>query len=142
MVAPEVRVYGLPELVRALKQVDSALPKELRKTSLDVAKMVTEKARSRGYGLGSVAAKAAPSLRAAARGGGAGVTLGGGAYPFAPGAEFGGGRRPTTQQFKPWRGSGSGAGYFVWPTIRDNSEQIEQDWTEGVEDLFKKAGLL
>lgn len=137
--AASVRVTGLNELVRALKQVDSGLPKEMRGVSLSVAQTVTEQARSRGFSLGSVAAKAAPSLRASGRQAGAGVTVGGSAYPWALGAEFGGQGRPTTQQFQPHLGR---TGYFVYPTIRDNQAEIEEAYADGVDALLRKAGLL
>jgi hypothetical protein len=140
MVAPEIRVDGLPELRSALRKVEAGLPKELSEVGKEVGRFVAEKARSRAYGLGSVAAKSAPSLRAAAAAGGGAVRLGGGGG-YELGAEFGGQRRPTTMQFQPWRGSGSGAGYFLYPSIRDNADQIEQQWTEGVEGLLKRAGL-
>lgn len=137
-----VRIDGLPELQRALRAVGGGLDKQLREVGKDVAKMVTSEARSRASGLGSVAAKSAPSLRASTAGGGGGVILGGGAHPYALGAEFGGQRRPTTQQFKPWRGSGEGAGYFLYPSIRDNAERIEKEWADGVDDLLRRNGLI
>lgn len=138
-----VRVQGLNELNRALRELGGReLQKELKETGLGVAREVADDARAGAFALGSVAAKAAPSVNAAARFTGAGVSIGGAAYPFAGGAEFGGGRRPTTQQFEPWRGNGSNAGYFVYPAIRENADTIAEGYLGAVEDVARKHGLL
>lgn len=138
-----VRVQGLNELNRALRELGGReLQKELKETGLEVAREVAEDARGKAFSLGGVAAKAAPSVTASARFTGAGVSIGGSAYPFAGGAEFGGGRRPTTRQFKPWRGNGESAGYFVYPSIRDNADMIAEEYLGAVETLARKHGLL
>jgi hypothetical protein len=82
-----------------------------------------------------VAAKTAPSVKASAGQVLAGVSFGGPEAPWGPGAEFGGQGRPTTQQFQPHLGR---QGYFVYPTIRENSEDIENRWLEAADDLIKK----
>lgn len=133
---------GLTKLRKALKEVGPEHAKEMVKTGREVAKDVSNKARGKARGLGGVAAKSATSVRPSAGATSAGVGFGGPSAPWAPGAEFGGGRRPTTQQFEPWRGSGPGAGYFVYPTIRDNEEQIVESYYDGLADVMKKAGLL
>lgn len=137
-----VQATGLTELRRALKEVGPEAAKEMVKVGRGVAKDVASEAKGKAASLGGVAAKAAPSLKATAGSTSAGVSLGGPSAPWAPGAEFGGGSRPTTQQFKPWRGNGPGAGYFLYPTIRDNDEKIESAYLEGIEDVMRKAGLL
>lgn len=45
--------------------------------------------------------------------------------PAVLGAEFGGRRRSTTQQFPPFRGSGPRAGYFLYPALRGQESEIE-----------------
>lgn len=141
--AAGVRVEGLNELNRALRRMGGKeLQRELKAVGLEVASDVADTAEVKARALGGVAAKAAPSISATARFTGAGVSIGGAAYPFAGGAEFGGQRRPTTQQFKPWRGNGPDAGYFVYPAIRDHSDQIAEDYLGAVDDLARKVGLL
>lgn len=137
-----VQATGLTELRKALKEVGPEAAKEMVQVGREVARGVAADAKGKAQSLGGVAAKSAPSLRATAGSTSAGVSLGGPSAPWAPGAEFGGGRRPTTRQFKPWRGNGPGAGYFLYPTIRDNDESIERAYLEGIEDVLKKAGLL
>lgn len=135
-----VRVQGLNELNRALREMGGRdLQKELKETGLEVAKIVASDATSNAHSLGGVAAKVAPSIKASARSTGAGVTFGGSAYPFAGGAEFG---SYQYKQFKPWRGNDSSAGYFVYPSIRSNSDRIADEYLKGIEDLARKHGLL
>ena len=52
------------------------------------------------------------------------------------GAEFGGKRRTTTQQFPSWRGSGSGAGYFLYPTARASGKRYYDMWADAVDKAF------
>lgn len=131
-------VDGLTELRRDLKALGKDLPKELRKANKSVADYVADLSASAAYSLGGVAAHVAPSIKASAGQISAGVTFGGSAYPMAGGAEFGSQRY---KQFKPWRGNGSDAGYFVYPTIRDNAERIESHYTDVIDDLLERVGL-
>lgn len=140
--AQGVNVEGLTELRKALKAVSADAPKELRAAHKEVADIVAGDARSLAYGLGGVAAKVAPSIKASGTQAGAATALGGSSYPFAAGAEFGGRGRPTTQQFQPWRGSGSGAGYFVYPAIRANVDEAEALYLDALDDLMRKHDLL
>lgn len=45
--------------------------------------------------------------------------------PAVLGAVFGGGRRPSTRQFPPWRGSGRNSGYMVFPDLRRQERQLD-----------------
>lgn len=51
------------------------------------------------------------------------------------GAEFGGRKRPTTQQFRPHKGK---TGYWFWPTIRRDSDQIGSRWLEAIEAVERE----
>lgn len=133
-----VNVDGLPQLVRALKEIDPALVKELRQANLSVAKFVADDARAGALALGSTAAKVAPSVKASAGAGYAGVALGGPGYPMAAGAEFGSYRY---KQFQPWRGNGSDAGYFLYPAIRQDADRIETEYKWAADEVIRKAGL-
>lgn len=133
-----VSVEGLAKLRRDLKSVSADAPRELSAAGKEVAEFVAEDARGAASGLGGVAAKVAPSISAKASGGGGAIGLGGAAYPMALGAEFGGQGRPTTQQFKPHLGR---TGYFVYPTIRRDSDRIESEFTEKLDDLMRKYDL-
>lgn len=136
-----IEVEGLGDLNRALKRLGDEAPAALREANKEAAEDVAGGSRSRAFALGGVAARVAPTISARAGATSAGVGLGGAAHPEAMGAEFGGGRRKTTRQFKPWRGSGEGAGYFVYPTIRDRSDQIVETYTDKIDHLTKRLGL-
>jgi len=51
------------------------------------------------------------------------------------GAEFGGRRRPTTQQFLRHRGR---QGYFFWQAVRDNKEKIAVEYMSAIDLVLKK----
>lgn len=53
------------------------------------------------------------------------------------GAEFGGQRRPTTQQFKPFRGQ---QGYFMYPTIRDDDDRMVDAFDTALEAVEREWG--
>jgi hypothetical protein len=133
-----VRVTGLKELNKALKALGPDVQKELKAANFEVGSMVAGDAQSIAQGLGGVAAKVAPTIKATKTQAGAAVSLGGAAYPFAAGAEFGGQGRPTTQQFKPHLGR---TGYFVYPSIRQNADEIESTYVERLDDIMRKNGM-
>jgi len=53
------------------------------------------------------------------------------------GAEFGGRRRPTTQQFLRHRGR---QGYFFWQAVRDNKERIAREYLTAIDRVLKELG--
>ena len=54
------------------------------------------------------------------------------------GSEFGGGRRKTTRQFLRHRGQ---VGYFFWPTVRKNRENIAKLYLQGIDQVVKTFGF-
>lgn len=138
----DVAVEGLAELQRALKAMgDVESSREVRAAGKEAATYVAGEARGTATSLGGVAAHVAPSIKASAGATNAGVSFGGAAYPMAAGAEFGGRGRPTTQQFQPWRGSGPGSGYFVYPSITDHVDEIVEPYEQAIQSIARKAGL-
>lgn len=51
------------------------------------------------------------------------------------GAEFGGGRRPTTRQFPPWAGR---RGYWFWPTVRAGLPELRRRYIKTLDELAAK----
>ena len=133
-----VNVEGLDRLRRDLKAASADAPKELRQAHVEIAGKVAGDARDRAYGLGGVAAKTAPTVRASGTQAGAAIALGGPTAPWAAGAEFGGRGRPTTQQFQPHLGR---TGYFVYPSIRANAADAEATYLDAIDDLMRKHNL-
>lgn len=133
-----IEVEGLRDLQRALKQVEGDLPGEIRDLNREVAEDVLGKAEGRAHSIGGVAAHVAPSLSVSATKTSAGVAGGGPSSPAFGGAEFGAVNYP---QFGPWTGSGSDAGYFLYPAIRDEAPHITEKYTERLNDITRRAGL-
>jgi hypothetical protein len=138
-----VQVDGLNQLLRDVRKVERGLPKSMRKALLPVSQNVFAKAKGRATALGGVHRHAVRrGLRAGATQKTAWIKLVGTREPTIFGAEFGGGRRKTTRQFPEWRGSGGGAGYFVYPTIRGESDNVAREVEQSVEQLLRQAGFL
>ena len=54
------------------------------------------------------------------------------------GAEFGGGAKRNTLQFLRHRGQ---SGYFFWPTVRKQKNEIAKEYLEGIDRVVKKLGI-
>jgi len=142
MVTAAVRVDGLNQLLRDVRRVERDLPKVMRQQMLPISQTVLTTARMRARSLGGVQAHAVRrGLRAGATQNTAWIKLVASREPTILGAEFGGGRRRTTRQFPPWRGSGGGAGYFVYPTIRRMSGDITDQLEDAIDTLIRQAGF-
>jgi hypothetical protein len=139
-------------LHRALRQLPKEASVKLRDASVDIARMVADDARGRALRVGGVAKYVAPTIKATrdrvpvVKMGGSGKLPStsrrrlGGRQTVGDviwGAEFGGQRRPTTQQFMPWRGSSTGAGYFLWPAVRANSDDIQERYSQALLDALQ-----
>lgn len=130
------QIAGLNRALRALPKDASV---ELRDSSQVIADKVAAKAADRARLVGGVAVHVAPTIRSrrdripkVIMGGGSRLPSGGVVGDVIWGAEFGGGRRPSTRQFDPWRGSGQGAGYFLWPTVRAEHDAILDEYGDAV----------
>lgn len=55
------------------------------------------------------------------------------------GAEFGGRRRPTTQQFLRHRGR---QGYFFWQAVRDSRSYIIKEYDAAIQRILDKLGIM
>lgn len=133
-----VRVEGLNELILRLKALETGSEIGIRLANKAAASLVASGAVSAASSLGGVAAHVAPSIKATAGIKSGSVSFGGDAYPMGAGAEFGGQGRPTTQQFQPFRGH---TGYFLYPTIRRDSEQINTTYRAALDRVIREAGL-
>ena len=155
---------GLMQFLRQASQASDQFNVEMRKAALDVADQVVEKAKveanaqpphGRRPGSRSQAAAVVAGLRARHdrvplikldhkrgyvsksrpnRKRKTKVTMGDVFF----GAEFGGGRRPTTQQFLRHRGR---SGYFFWITVRKNKDFIIREYFDAIERVLKKLGI-
>lgn len=146
--AGTVKVAGLRELSRELRKLDDAgLIGELKDANYAVASLVVDAARDRASS--KMERRAADSLKASRQAARAQVTGGGARVPFFGGAEFGGfseqprqrvtGTYTGFRQFKPWRGSGTGAGYFLYPAIRDETDRIVEMYGDALDEITRRA---
>lgn len=138
-----VRVTGARELRAALRRLgDRALLRELAATNQRLAMLVVERARMNASG--AMQEAAAGRLKASKAQAAARVTLGG--KPYDLGAEFGAVQNaPRTtargtvrgwNQFEPWRGNDEGAGYFLFPAIRDMRDEIIEQYADEIERIW------
>lgn len=42
-------------------------------------------------------------------------------------------------QFKPWRGSGENTGYFLWPSIRKNADDVRELYAEAIQKVWDEG---
>lgn len=148
-----VKVVGLKELRKGLKAMDEkGTLDELKDAHQRVGQMVVEAARGAASGVSKMAVSAAESLTAARTANAARIRYGGGGYPYAMGAEFGayrnqlrynvGGNPPRSgmgfNQFQGFRGSGDGAGYFLYPTIRAERDRTIDMYGDDMERILNK----
>jgi hypothetical protein len=138
---PAIKVSGLKELRKALKQAGDEFPKQVADLNYTiVSELVVPMARELAQnGFTNIAghtvhpgAAVIGSIRALRQQKSAVIAIGSAKVPWAAGFEFGASGAKTkkgghTNQFGPWRGNKGDAGYFVWPTIRNkNAEIIER----------------
>jgi hypothetical protein len=114
------------------------LKSKVNRADAEVARLVVDNAQNRAGGEGRQAARAAASLRASRTA----VTGGGSRLAWFAGAEFGALRYG---QFKRWRGNqpsdafSGGAGYFLFPSIRDSEREILQTFRDALMDAVGPA---
>lgn len=125
-------IVGRVEMSRLAADLARAgrMEAEMGRVHREVARDIAAKAQAKAVGLGGVHKHVAPGIMAF----GPSIGLDVGAQPAILGAEFGGGARPRTRQFPPWRGTGSRAGYMVYPTIRDEQQAIDKAYEGMIDD--------
>lgn len=152
--AKTMTFYNVAGLNKTLRKLPKTASAELRDASQAIADKVAGDARGAATAQGGVARLVAPTIRAgrdrvplvrmgsSARLPADGRSRKGDRQTIGDviwGAEFGGGARKTTQQFKPWRGNDTGAGYFLWPTVRGDRDFIEQAYGDAILDAIDDA---
>lgn len=128
--AEQVTIEGLRELQAVLAALPAVADRDLAKRLGDFIEAQPSKIQARASRSGKLARMAARSVHAArTRQGGQIIAGGGGILPTGSGtygdvffgAEFGGGTRPTTRQFKPYQPKG----YWFFPQWEQDEEQLD-----------------
>lgn len=150
-----IEATGIKEAIKAAKAVgDVERSRAFKAASAEAAELVVRGARAKASTrLERRAARTA--LDAVVRSSLPAVRLSSSSFPGAFGAEFGadrnqrrlirgGGQRRSHyrkgwNQFRPWRGSDSNAGYFLWPSIRDSADDVRETYADLVEKLWSEG---
>lgn len=144
-----VRVAGLDQFRKELRKLDDAgLIEGLKDANFEVAELVVRSAKANAST--RMENRAAATLKARRGQRRAEVGLGNARTPFAIGAEFGAGQNIVRRsvngrsfrgynQFRQWRGSDSGAGYFLYPAIRAETDKIVEVYGDSIDKLMSKA---
>jgi hypothetical protein len=147
-VGSKVHVDGMPELRRALREVEEPeLRDEVKRAFRDAAGVVADEAKMRANFFSFRLADTIRPGSTVARGRPAAFVKGGkAALPWYGWADFGS-RRPKRGQARsvgPWANSGPGPreGRFIYPAIRDKAPQVHETIEDGVRKALRNAGLL
>lgn len=141
------RIEGLSELIRDLRGAPERLDKEIRRRFREVAKDVREQARDAAATVRPRSHADRPralkqhwdalvkSITSGADSDSPWIRVGSNSVEWATSFEFGSRRY---REF-PWRGNSTGAGYFLWPTIRDSEEEIRAAMLAAVDEALGLA---
>jgi hypothetical protein len=155
----KLTAYNVAGLNRALRKLPKEATVKLRTASMDIAADVAGEARDRAVRVGGVAKYVAPTIKGT-RDRVPVIRMGGGTARLPStnrnrrgnrqtvadviwGAEYGGNRANTgtpkghTTQFNPWRGNKERAGYFLWPAVRANSDDIQERYSQALLDALR-----
>jgi HK97 gp10 family phage protein len=129
-----IEVKGLKEFQKALRDMDSDLPKQLRIALNQASQLVVDKAKT---DIPTRSGAARSSLKARSGQREARVAAGGRKAPYYPWLDFGGrvGRNRSVHRayYK--------EGRYIYPALRQNREEIITVMTTAVADLARRAGL-
>lgn len=139
-------ISNVDATLRLLREMPRDLQRDVRKTvTRNVAGPLARKIAAAGAGSDRQSAGAARSVKAVfdrvptIRAGGSRKATSDGATAgdIFFGAEFGGGSRKTTRQFRPHRGQ---TGYWYWPTVRSSSADVEEQWASAIDSVLQAWG--
>ncbi len=145
-----IQLTGFRELRRTLREADQRFPKVLGQANKRIVEReLVPYVRRRAADLGHPRPGSAviDSIRGSAASTGAVLLAGGAKVPHFFGHEYGSlgnirgpsrrGTKGHTRMFRGWRGSGDGAGYFVWPTIRERRQAFVEAYLEMIDHLMR-----
>jgi hypothetical protein len=130
-----VKVSGLPEVRRALRQIQADSPDGLQRATKRAAQIVAADARRRvpiGPGRNG---HVRSSFKVVSSRGGATVQAGGTRYPYLPWLEFGGrvGRNNSVYRKR------IKAGRYLWVALAESRPRIQAALRDELEDIARKA---
>lgn len=133
-----VRVEGVKELLKVLRQAPKELNAEVRDAAQGIADLLVtasqQAASTRQQQLAASGLKAKRDRIPVVRVPSTMLRPGLRASDIFFGAEFGGRRRPSTMQFQPHMGR---RGYFLYPTARSRGKEFGKMWEEAIDKAMK-----
>jgi hypothetical protein len=133
-----LHVQGVNQLLRALSSIDRDLQNEVRDASQEIANNLAASAKNAAHTPLQVLAASGLSAKRdrvpVVRVGTTMLRPGTSATDIFYGAEFGGGRRPTTRQFPDHKGR---QGYFLYPTASAQSARNMSLWADAIDKAFE-----
>jgi hypothetical protein len=130
-----ITITGIREFQRALRQMDTGVPKMLRVVFNGCTKLIIDYAQGH---MPKRSGRAARSLKPRSSQREARIALGGRAAPYAPWLDFGGqGRRPGRPPARPFLKEGR----YVYRGLAVHRDEITELMAKGMADLARDAGL-
>lgn len=129
-----IRVTGIVDLQRALRQMDKDAPKELAAELASVSELVLRKARPK---VPHLTGAAQGSMKVKKQQRGAALAVGGSRAEYYPWLDFGGrvGRGGSVRR-EVIRG-----GRYIYPTVAENSAEIKSMVDAVLEKMARRAGF-
>ncbi|HET6344615.1 MAG TPA: HK97 gp10 family phage protein [Myxococcota bacterium] len=129
-----IDISGIRDFQRQLRQIDPGMPKMLRTVHNGAADLVVTNARPK---VARRTGAAAASLKARSNQREGRVAAGGRKAPYYPWLDFGGSVGPDDSVKRPFYTEGR----YVYPTVREQSAEIERVMSDGLIELAAGAGL-
>lgn len=128
-----LKLAGMAEFRAELRAIDKRLPKGIQKANKRAAQLVTDRARTLLAATGGVGPRAAGSIKALAGQAYAAVRLGGPAWPFAAGQNFG------SQRFKQFPPPAHDGDYGLYKGIAATRDEVMERYDEFIDEGFAAA---
>lgn len=130
----KIKVSGIVDLQKALRQIDKDLPKELAAGLAEAATIVADEARAH---VPRRSGAAAASIKVKKQQRGAALAVGGTVAPYYPWLDFGG----AVGRNKSVRREVIKGGRYIYPALKQKDEQVKQKVDEVLERMARKAGF-
>lgn len=129
--AADIVIEGLEETMRVLRRLPKVAQRAIDAATDRFSRRQAVKVKLAGRRASRQAAAVVPAIKSGRIGGSPAIQMlastpvrrGATAGDMFYGAEFGGGRRPSTRQFPTYRSTG----YWFWPTLRQDAGQRDAD---------------
>jgi hypothetical protein len=135
MSTPKITITGLKEFQKALRQMDSDLPKQLRLVLNEAGQLIVNYDQAH---MPNKTGRARASVRVRSSQRAARVAVGGNKAPYVPWLDFGGeGRRKGRPPARPF----IKAGRYTYVGLKIHRDEITEIMTTGLTELARSSGL-